>query len=195
MKKFFMRFCLVLFMIFAGMVVHFYMNPVAGPQYVECDDTGPEFPLANVTNADYGPGKEVYVDSDILTKPENQLIVLSKTGGENYLLVELADTPKERELGLMHRYRLDEGSGMLFVFDEVKDVNFWMKNTYISLDIIWLNEKGEVLGVHKNATPRSEALIPSYEPVKAALEVNAGAAEALGLSEDGGRVIHPVFEK
>ena len=193
MKKFFIHVFLLLFVMFAGMVVYAYFNPVQQPGVILCDDSGPEFPLMENAAEVYGEGREIYVDSDTLTAAENQLIVLSEDGAENYLRVEIADTEEERALGLMHRYRLDEGAGMLFVFDTVKDTSFWMRNTHIALDMIWLDEKGRVTGVHENAVPESEELIPSNGAVKAVLELNAGAARALGMLGDGVRVIHPIF--
>ena len=89
------------------------------------------------------------------------------------LKIEIADTPNKRELGLMGRKNLDSDRGMLFKFPESQHLGFWMKNTYIPLDIAFLNEKGIVTQIEKMA-PLSTRSIRSILPCKYALEVNKG---------------------
>lgn len=99
--------------------------------------------------------------------------------------VEVADTAESRQQGLSNRQSLDRNSGMLFVFDETLDTNcFWMKDTLISLDMIWLNEDKQVITLTQNVTPDTfpESFCPD-EPAKYGLEINAGRAEELRIEQ------------
>ncbi|MEM6422329.1 MAG: DUF192 domain-containing protein [Pseudomonadota bacterium] len=106
--------------------------------------------------------------------------------------VEIADEPAERSRGLMFRQSLDRDAGMLFLFDEPAPASFWMRNTFISLDIIFVDETGTVLNVAENTVPFSEAPIPSDGDAAAVLEVNAGEAAEHGIAA-GTRLRHPAF--
>ena len=102
--------------------------------------------------------------------------------GENIIInAYLADTPAKRAQGLMHVTDLPENAGMLFVFSQPRQVSMWMKNTVISLDILFLNPNGRIVKIHKNAKPLSLASIPSHARVKWVLELNAGVAGKLNL--------------
>jgi len=102
--------------------------------------------------------------------------------GENIIInAYLADTPAKRAQGLMHVTDLPENAGMLFVFSQPRQVSMWMKNTVISLDILFLNPNGRIVKIHKNAKPLSLASIPSHVRVKWVLELNAGVAAKLDL--------------
>lgn len=105
--------------------------------------------------------------------------------------VELALTPSERELGLMNRTEMAPDHGMLFRFDDTRDVYMWMKNTVLPLDMVFINEDGVVAGVAHDAVPFSETIIASPGPVRYVLELNAGVAGANGI-EVGDRVDHPL---
>ncbi|MFH1895952.1 MAG: DUF192 domain-containing protein, partial [bacterium] len=83
--------------------------------------------------------------------------------GSNCFLVEVVDTVEKRQRGLMFRESLDKNKGMLFVFDGVGEYDFWMKNTLISLDIIWLNENYKVVGV-QTAVPCEAGPCSHYSP-------------------------------
>ena len=112
-----------------------------------------------------------------------------KTSGQvcfknNCFVVELAVTPGERERGLMFREHLDTDKGMLFIFKEEGIYSFWMKNTYISLDIIWINKDKQVVYISKNIPAHTDELFASVDPGKKAkyvLEINAGIVERIGL--------------
>ena len=119
------------------------------------------------------------------------LEIISKTG-VHVFAVEIADTEAMREKGLMFRKKLPEGQGMLFDFHQDQDVAFWMKNTYIPLDMIFIRGDGRILRIAQNTTPMSTALIPSGGPVRAVLEVIAGTADKLGIAA-GDRVAFPIF--
>lgn len=94
--------------------------------------------------------------------------------------VELARTPDEQEKGLMYRSSLAEDRGMLFIFSEIREHNFWMKNTLIPLDIIWFDQARKIIHIESHVPPCTADPCPVYGPQKAAnyvLEVNAGFAE------------------
>ena len=106
--------------------------------------------------------------------------------------VELATNDAERERGLMFRKALPEGHGMLFDFDREQPVSFWMHNTYIPLDMIFIRADGRILRIAENAEPLSDRLIPSGGPVRAVLEVIGGTARKLGIAP-GDRVTGSIF--
>ena len=98
--------------------------------------------------------------------------------------VEIADTPESREKGLMFREHLDEGKGMLFIFEAEGYYGFWMKNTLIPLDMIWINSENEVVHI-ESAEPCKSVFCASYRttsPAKYVLEVNSGFAKREGIS-------------
>lgn len=120
------------------------------------------------------------------------LEIASKTGVHAFS-VELAATEAEREKGLMYRKSLPEGQGMLFDFYRDQEVGFWMKNTYIPLDMIFIRGDGRILRIAENTEPLSEKIVPSNGPVRAVLEVIGGTARKLGIAP-GDRVAHPIFK-
>jgi uncharacterized protein len=119
------------------------------------------------------------------------LEIASKTGVHAFA-VEIADTEAAREKGLMFRKSLPEGQGMLFDFHQEQSVGFWMKNTYIPLDMIFIRGDGRILRIAENTEPLSERIIPSGGPVRAVLEVIGGTARKLGIAP-GDRVAYPIF--
>ena len=113
---------------------------------------------------------------------KQELIEIEKDLGENVIInAYLADTPAKRAQGLMHVADLPENAGMLFVFSRPRQVSMWMKNTVISLDILFLNPSGRIVKIHKNAEPLSLASVPSHARVKWVLELNAGVAGKLNV--------------
>ncbi|WP_044008366.1 DUF192 domain-containing protein [Leisingera methylohalidivorans] len=114
--------------------------------------------------------------------------------GQAGFAVEIADTEAERAQGLMFREELPRGAGMLFVYDSPQPAAFWMKNTLIPLDIIFLNEHGLVTSVHENAVPGDLTPIPGGGAVFAVLEINGGLARAYGIAA-GSQMRHEVFSR
>jgi uncharacterized membrane protein (UPF0127 family) len=105
-------------------------------------------------------------------------------GGSTYKFeVELATTPAEREQGLMFRKSMAPNAGMLFLYPSEQPVAFWMKNTLIPLDMLFLKADGSIARIAHNAVPLDETPIPSNAAVKAVLEVNGGTAATLGIKE------------
>jgi len=104
---------------------------------------------------------------------------------EHCFLVELATNDLERARGLMFRASLAADQGMLFIFDSPGEYPFWMKNTQIPLDIIWLDEDQKVVFISADTAPCDETNCPSINPQKSAkyvLELNGGAAQRIGLA-------------
>jgi uncharacterized membrane protein (UPF0127 family) len=108
--------------------------------------------------------------------------------------VELATTEPERERGLMFRKELPQGQGMLFDFFTDQPVSFWMHNTYIPLDMIFIRSDGIIMRIAENTKPMSDDLVPSGAPVRAVLEVIGGTARELGIKA-GDKVVNPIFGK
>jgi len=127
-----------------------------------------------------------------LAAAELQPLEIASKGRVHVFAVEMASTPAEQAKGLMDRRELPEGQGMLFDFHHEQLTSFWMKNTYIPLDMIFIRGDGRILRIAENTVPLSEALISSGGPVRAVLEVNGGTAKKLGIAP-GDRVAHPIF--
>lgn len=118
---------------------------------------------------------------------------ISTGTGVHVFMVEIAVTDEERARGLMYRKTLPEGQGMLFDFKRDQVITMWMKNTYVSLDMIFISADGRITRIAENTTPLSERVISSGGPVRGVLEVAAGTAKKLGISP-GDRVGHPAFK-
>jgi uncharacterized membrane protein (UPF0127 family) len=121
-----------------------------------------------------------------------QTLEIVAKSGVHVFSVEIADTEPEREKGLMFRKELPEGQGMLFDFHREQEVGFWMKNTYIPLDMIFIQGDGRILRIAENTEPLSTRIIPSGGPVRAVLEVIGGTARKLGIAP-GDRVAYSIF--
>lgn len=121
-----------------------------------------------------------------------QTVEIASKNGVHAFAVELANTDETRARGLMDRKELPEGRGMLFDFGRDQEVTMWMKNTFISLDMIFIRADGRIARIAENTEPHSTRLIPSGGPVRAVLEVIGGTARKLGIGP-GDRVGHPMF--
>jgi uncharacterized membrane protein (UPF0127 family) len=121
----------------------------------------------------------------------DRLEIVTKSG-VHVFDVELAVTDEERSKGLMHRRTLPDGSGMLFDFKADQVVTMWMRNTYVSLDMIFIRANGTIAHIAENTVPLSEAIISSRFPVRGVLEVVAGTARRLGI-RPGDKVAHRWF--
>ena len=117
----------------------------------------------------------IYSGKEPQFKKEGELIFLRK-GTQKKIVridIEIADNPDKRAIGLMFRSSLPDNAGMLFIYEKPQPLFFWMKNTYIPLDIIFANGNMQILTIHKNTKPLSEKLIPSYGDSLYVVEVNA----------------------
>ena len=122
---------------------------------------------------------------------QDTIEIVTKAGVRAFT-VELATNDAERERGLMFRKELPEGHGMLFDFQRDQPVQFWMHNTYIPLDMIFIQADGRILHIAENAKPQSDTLIPSGGPVRGVLEVIGGTAAKFGIAP-GDRVTGAFF--
>ena len=123
---------------------------------------------------------------------DQQTLEIVTKRGVQVFAIEVAVTDEERARGLMYRKELPEGRGMLFDFRPEQDVSMWMKNTYVSLDMIFIRADGRILRIAENTEPQSERIISSGGRVRGVLEVVAGTAKRLGIAP-GDRVAHPLF--
>lgn len=121
------------------------------------------------------------------------LAIETRTGVQRFV-VEIADEQEEREVGLMFREDLPQDQGMLFDFGTDRMVSMWMRNTPLSLDMVFINRSGTVVRVAQNTTPFSTDIISSGEPVRYVLELNAGVASGNGI-RSGDKVMHPLVTK
>lgn len=110
------------------------------------------------------------------------LSIVSAKGETHKFTVELALTPPQLEFGLMYRDKMAADHGMLFDFGTSRPVMMWMKNTKLSLDMLFLDQKGVVTHIQENAVPYSEAIISSDGPVAYVIELNGGIVKKLGLA-------------
>lgn len=117
---------------------------------------------------------------------------IESKGSTHTFQVEIADTPVGMEIGLMFREHMELDHGMLFQMGRTDMISFWMKNTLIPLDMLFVAADGTIKKIHENATPKSLEGIGSGFPVTGVLEINGGRARALGIVV-GDRVTHPYF--
>jgi uncharacterized protein len=125
---------------------------------------------------------------------EQQTLEIVSKSGVHVFSVELAITDEERQKGLMFRRSLPESTGMLFDFKRDQDISMWMRNTYVSLDMIFIRADGRIQRIAENTETESDRIIPSGGPVRAVLEVVAGTAKKFGIAA-GDRVASPIFRK
>lgn len=122
-------------------------------------------------------------DQDIGFTAEGKLQIYKKDSIQVATLdIEIADNDYERETGLMYRNTMKPNQGMLFIFGEEEPRYFYMKNTQIALDIIYINAEKEIVSIVKNTVPLDETSLPSQAPAKYVLEVNAGLSDQWGLA-------------
>jgi len=124
-----------------------------------------------------------------------QPLEISTSKGPAKFMVEFADTEKTREYGLMCRKLVAPDRGMLFDFKgPVDNVAFWMRNTLIPLDIIYIRPDGTVLSIARNVPPLNESPVPAGGRIRAVLELASGRAAQLGILP-GDRIVHRIFPR
>lgn len=122
----------------------------------------------------------------VVLKP-NSLVTILGGSGEHSFKVEISDTPIKQAYGLMDRKSLGKGSGMLFVWEDEEVRSFWMKNTFIPLDMIFIDENLTIVDINKNALPCTECIsYDSKRPAKYVLEINGGLSDKLGINVGDG---------
>ena len=123
--------------------------------------------------------------TEIKFKKEGKLSFFDKQNNQiiRTIDIEIAEDDNERAMGLMYRYSMSDSVGMLFIMEKEESQSFWMKNTYISLDIIYLNKDFKIVKIQKYTQPYSEQPIPSIEKAKYVIEVIGGFCDANEIEE------------
>lgn len=124
----------------------------------------------------------------IVSDDQSGLLSIATENGTHTFVVEVAATPKQQSLGLMYRKSMAADHGMLFTLTQPRRVSFWMKNTYIPLDMLFLGRDGTILQIDEMTTPLTEDSHRSAMKVAAILEINGGLAKELGILV--GDVVH-----
>lgn len=123
------------------------------------------------------------LENTVTFSKEGQLRIQKQDSSVVKLLeIEIADTDYETETGLMYRESMAENRGMLFIFPDVRPHSFYMKNTLIPLDIVYINENKKIVHIVEDAKPLDETGLPSEFPVKYVLELNAGSTQKWGVA-------------
>jgi uncharacterized protein len=129
--------------------------------------------------------------AQLATFTRSSLVIDTQAGPQRFT-VELALSPEQQQQGLMFRKSMAADAGMLFDFGGPRPATFWMKNTIIPLDMLFIAADGRIADIHERAVPLSEATISSKVPVRAVLELNGGTVSRLGI-KPGDVVHHPIF--
>ena len=137
----------------------------------------------------------VLVSSQALSQepPKLEPITISTDFSSTMLTAEIADTEELRERGLMFRHIMPPDQAMLFDFGKPRPVAMWMKNTYMSLDMIFVREDGTIAAIAENTTPKSLDTVSVQEPVKGVIELAAGTAKRLGIHQND-KIFHRIFK-
>jgi uncharacterized membrane protein (UPF0127 family) len=138
------------------------------------------------------PSPSVATGTPMVLPTHETPLVAHTSGGDVAFTIEVADEVSERSAGLMFRQTMADDHGMLFVFEEPQPVGFWMKNTPMPLDLLFIGQNGVVRSIAQGE-PMSEALIASREPVRFVLELKAGTSERVGIVP-GTELTHPVID-
>ncbi len=123
-----------------------------------------------------------------------EVVEIRGSGGVARFTVEVADDRAEQTQGLMNRERMASAAGMLFIYKAPQRATFWMKNTLIPLDLIFVDARGVVTAVHRNARPLDQSLIDGGTGVSMVLEINGGLSAPLGIGP-GSVMRHPAIEQ
>lgn len=177
------KYCVILFLIFFGLSGVVYSQGGVGgdSQPTLGDSVKIPPPIEGVT-----PPR---TDNVIQTLEQTDLKIQTSAGNVYDFRVEVADSEKERRIGMMFRRDVPEGTGMLFLFEDNVERRFWMKNTFVPLDIIFIRDDGVIVNITHNATPHSLKLLESGAKAKAALEIAGGEARRKNINI-GDRIIY-----
>ena len=135
----------------------------------------------------------IYNLCEVSASVKSELSIITSNGSRYNFLVEVARTEEEKKIGLMFRKTLAKNAGMLFLYKREALRLMWMKNTFIPLDILFIDKKGVIKRVVKRTVPHSLATISSRQSVLAVLELRGGIASSLDIKK-GDRIEHPAFK-
>ena len=110
-----------------------------------------------------------------------KVVIETRSGSRLPFDVEIADTPDQLHQGLMFRDTLPDTGGMLFLLPSEQVASFWMRNTFLPLDLLYIAHDGRITNIHHRASPGSLTILNSSEPVRGVLEINGGMAQRLGI--------------
>ncbi len=139
------------------------------------------FSIGIIINGMFISGKTVHEDMEAKSLKTEQLIIATQDKKKHVFNIELALTVEEQQKGLMHREKIPEDYGMLFVYTRVQDTMMWMKGTPSPLDMLFIDNDGKILWIVENAKPFDEWAISSHFPVRATLEIKGGQVAARGI--------------
>ncbi len=145
------------------------------------------------------PISETYIPEDTVEEPkfvkEGELAFLEKNSTDTlaHIAIEVADDNEQRSQGLMYRSRMEETTGMLFIFEQARAQNFWMKNTKIPLDIMYVDQDSVIFMIYKSVMPYSEKSIPSINEALYVVEVNGGFSNRHKIQQ-GDKIVFDVFD-
>ena len=134
-----------------------------------------------------------FATTAVMAKMRRDTLTLKTANAEHIIDIEIAETMEEKSLGLMFRTSVPDNTGMLFPYGDPQEITMWMRNTYVSLDMVFIRADGVVHRVASRTEPLSEKIVGSEGHVSAVLELGAGAAERLGL-KPGDLVRHKIFK-
>jgi hypothetical protein len=118
------------------------------------------------------------------------LSIETAAGGTHAFDVEIVSTPQEMAVGLMFRQQMAPDAGMLFVYPSARETSFWMKNTLLPLDMLFVGDDGIIHHIAERTVPLSTTPVPSHGPTRAVLELNGGTSDRLGIAA-GDRLVWP----
>lgn len=118
---------------------------------------------------------------DLAADEARERLVIETANGPRTFMVEVARTERQKALGLMFRTRVPEGTGMLFPYSRPQIITMWMRNTYVSLDMIFIGANQKIVRIAEATEPMSEEIVSSERPAVAVLEIAAGQARQLGI--------------
>ena len=129
--------------------------------------------------------QSISITKEVTFKKEGELFLKKAKTDSIFKTVdiEIAETEYETQTGLMYRHSMEDGQAMLFIFEEEKPRSFYMKNTEIYLDIIYINRNKEIVSIHKNAKPLDNTSIPSNVSVLYVLEIKGGLSDSWGVKK------------
>ncbi len=149
--------------------------------------------LLAVSNASFANDNITMLQAMNVNFPKDVIRISAGDDSADYtdVAVEIANEPLQRQVGLMYRQDVPEGSGMLFVFSAEQPLAFWMKNTYVPLDMYFIDSGGVIISI-STANPLDETPVPSAGPAMAVLEMKAGSAAKYGI-DVGHKVFYSAF--
>lgn len=147
--------------------------------FTACSAPPPSKPTSSTTTASKVPASRAGVPAPLVL--DRGVVTVATPTGEQRFKVEVAVSDNERQRGLMYRDHLDDDDGMVFIFEREESLRFWMKNTWIPLDMLFIDDDLEIVGIVENAEPLTLTGRGVDEPSRFVLELKGGSAAARGI--------------